>query len=94
MNKQEQLGYIITTPIVELDISLITETFTEQEIQGIILQKFYGGNIFHIISELWDAILGIYNTLGTVVPIQNLSHLEPTRKKYMDIKVLWDLLKK
>jgi hypothetical protein len=71
-----------------MDWSLITESFSEQEKQGIIIQKFYKWSMFGVLDELWGAIDGIYNILATIVPIQVLWHLEETRKKYMDIKIL------
>jgi hypothetical protein len=41
MTKLEQMQYIIVTPMEIMDWSLITESFSEQEKQGIIIQKFY-----------------------------------------------------
>ena len=38
---------------------------------------------------------GVYPTrAGELVPIQNLQHLEPIRKNYMDIQVLSENLNK
>lgn len=93
MTKQEQIGYIIQTPMEKMDWGAITETFTKQEKQYIILNKFYAGDVFNLLSELAEGINGIYGTLATLTPIQNLQHLEPLRKNYMDIKVLSDFLK-
>jgi hypothetical protein len=52
MNKLEQMQYIILTPIDSIEWSLITESFSEQERQGIIVQKFYNGSMFAILDEL------------------------------------------
>lgn len=94
MTKTEQLQYILTTPVSEMDTSLITENFTKEEVNWIIVQKFYNGNPMWILMELADSINGIYNTLSTVVPIQTLAHMEEARSHYLDIKLLHSYLDK
>ena len=72
MTKTEQFQYILATPVSEMDTSLITETFSKEEVGQIVVQKFYNGNLFGILMEQADAIEGIYNILATLVPIQVL----------------------
>jgi hypothetical protein len=92
MTKLEQMQYIIATPVTELDISLLTETFTKDEVNGIVVQKFYNGSSMDMIGEISDSIFGIYNILATLVPVATLAHIETIRSHYTDIKLLNKLL--
>jgi hypothetical protein len=92
MTKLEQMQYIIATPVTQLDISLLTETFTKDEVNGIVVQKFYNGSSMDMIGEIADSIFGIYNILATLLPVATLAHIETIRSHYTDIKLLNNLL--